>query len=473
MSILRRLHRPWSVAPLPPPAAGTGGPVLVLAGRPNVGKSTIFNRILGERRAVVEATPGVTRDRNYARAEWAGRSFVAVDTGGLGGAPGDPFAGEVAVSSRAALAQADVVLFIVDAGEGLVPADADIAAELRRLRRPVVLVANKADRHGAAVEEFFALGLGEPWPVSAIRGEGLGDVLDRALELARGGVEPAHEGEEAPPSVAFVGRPNVGKSSLVNRLLGDARMIVSEIAGTTRDAIDVLWEVDGRQFVLVDTPGLRRPGRVARQGVERWSGTRTAAAIARCEVAVVVLDASEPATDQDKRIAGRVADRRRAAVVLLNKVDLLTPAARAAAVAEVRRELPFLSYAPVLACSAKSGDGLAELPATLRAVGEAYRRRLGTSPLNQCIRTAVALHPPASFEGRPVRIYYAAQIRSAPPTVALVINHRGGVSNAYARYLENRLREQFDLPGSPVRFVFRERAHRALVVGANRARPQA
>jgi len=453
----------------PASGLGTTGPLLVLTGRPNVGKSTIFNRILGERRAVVEATPGVTRDRLYAPAEWAGTPFVVTDTGGLGGGDGDPFAPLVAAQARAALAEADVVLLVVDAGDGLLPADRDIAAELRRLRRPVVVIANKADRRTASVHEFYALGLGEPLPVSAVRGEGLGDVLDSALALlqARQPADPSPVAEEEPPRVAFVGRPNVGKSSLVNRLLGTERLIVSDLAGTTRDAIDVPWQPGGRRFLLVDTPGLRRPARIAARGIERWSATRTFSAIARAEAAVVVLDAGEPCTDQDKRIAGSVVDRRRAALLLLNKADTLSAAALAETMDLVRREMPFLAHAPLLACSAVTGQGLAGLPASLGAVADAYRRRLATAPLNQCVRSAVALHPPASFEGRAVRIYYATQIRTAPPTIALVTNRRGAVAPAYARYLENRIRATFNLEGAPIRFVFRERQHRRLVLGGS------
>ncbi len=461
---MRATRKAASEAALDP---GADRPLLVLTGRPNVGKSTIFNRIVGERRAVVESTPGVTRDRLYAPAEWAGTSLVVTDTGGLGGADGDPFAPLVAAQTRAAIAEADVVLLVVDAGDGLLPVDRDIAAEVRRLRKPVILIANKADRRGAAVHEFYALGLGEPLPLSAVRGEGLGDILDRAVALLRQQPRADALGQgNAPTRVVFVGRPNVGKSSLVNRLLGRERLIVSDIAGTTRDAVDVSWQVGDQSFLLVDTPGLRRPARVARQGIERWSAARTTSAVARAEVAVIVLDAAEPCTDQDKRIAGNVADRRRAAIVVLNKVDLIPGPALADVLMRVRSEMPFLAYAPVLASSTVTGQGLADLPATMGRVGRAYRRRLATAPLNQCIRAAVALHPPASFEGRAARIYYATQIRTAPPTIALVTNHRGAIAPTYVRYLENRVREQFELPGAPVRFVFRERAHRRLILGS-------
>lgn len=454
--------------------ASSGGarPLLVLTGRPNVGKSTIFNRIIGESRAVVERTPGVTRDRLYAPAEWAGRSFVCTDTGGLGGGDGDPFAPLVAAQSRAALAEADVILMVVDAGAGLLPADLDIAAEVRRLRKPVVLVANKADRAGAVLHEFYALGLGEPRPVSAMHGEGLADVLEVAVGLLDQAASDDADAtlDEEPVAVAFVGRPNVGKSSLVNRLLGTSRLIVSNIAGTTRDAVDVPWTAGGRRFVLVDTPGLRRPARITPRSLESWSAHRSTRAIARAEVAAIVLDATEPCTDQDKRIAGIVVDHRRAAVIVLNKADLLTPVVLEETLVRVRREMPFLAYAQFLACSAVSGRGAEALPAMLAAAADANRRRLATAPLNQCIREAVAMHPPASFEGKAVRIYYATQIRTQPPTIALVTNKRGAVSTAYTHYLENRLRQRFDLEGAPLRWMFRERPHRRLILGSRPTR---
>lgn len=443
-------------------AAGMHLPSVVLTGRPNVGKSSIFNRIVGAARAVVEAEPGVTRDRVDAMAEWDGHHFRLTDTGGLGGGDLDPFAPEVARQAQAALAAADVVLFVVDARAGIVPADAEIARQLRRLRRPVVLLANKAEGRSAAPYEFYALGLGEPFPASATLGEGLGDALDAVCQhLGRQDASPA-EAEAVP--VALVGRPNAGKSSLVNWLVGAERMIVSEVAGTTRDAVDVPWSVGGRQLLLVDTPGLRRPARVARASLEHWTARRSTNVIARAQVAVLVLDASLPCTDQDKRIAGLMRDRWRAAVVVLNKADLLAPAALAEVTTRVQEDMPFLHYAAVVACSARTGWGTDRLGPAVLAAADAFGRRLGTAALNARLREAIAMHQPASDRGESVRIYYAAQVRTAPPTIALVTNRRGAVSDAYVRYLENRLRERFPLEGAPVRWVFRARAHRRLHV---------
>ncbi len=455
-------------------------PLVVLTGRPNVGKSTLFNRILGQHRAVVEATPGVTRDRLYAEAEWAGHTFLIGDTGGIGGGDADPFAPLVWAQAEAALAAADVIVLVVDSRVGLTPGDREIATRIRRLARPVVLVANKSDRPGAAeAYEFYALGLGEPFAVSGARGEGLGDALDRVVALLprRGGDGPAArtdgsgaggapEDEAAGIPVAIVGRPNVGKSSLINRLIGDERMIVSPLAGTTRDAVDVPWEAEGHRFILVDTPGMRRPARIDPRSLEQLVTRQSAAAIRRADVVVVLLDATEPATDQDKRIAGLAKDAGRAVVVASNKVDLLSGPAAATLQARVRTELPFLPHALYVDCSARTGHGLGDLPAAVAAAAGAFRRRLPTAALNQCLRAAVALQPPAALAGKPVRVYYAAQVGTEPPRVALFTNRRGGLTDAYVRYLENQVRRRFELDGTPIRWAFRVRQHRALHLGS-------
>ena len=443
-------------------------PSVVLTGRPNVGKSSIFNRIVGAARAVVEAQPGVTRDRVDALAEWDGHHFRLTDTGGLGGGDADPFAPDVARQAEAALAAADVVVFVGDARAGILAADGEIARRLRRLRRPVVLIANKAEGRDAAPYEFYRLGLGEPFPVSATLGEGLGDALD-AICRHLGQADASPDGGEVVP-VAVVGRPNAGKSSLVNWLVGAERMIVSDLAGTTRDAVDVPWKVGGRQLLLVDTPGLRRPARVARASLEHWTARRSTNAIGRAQVAVLVLDASLPCTDQDKRIAGLMRDRWRGAVLVLNKADLVAPGALATVTAQVREEMPFLHYAAVVACSARTGWGTERLGPAVLAAADAFATRLGTAALNARLREAIAMHQPASDRGEPVRIFYAAQVRTAPPTIALVTNRRGAVSDAYVRYLENRLRDQFPLEGAPVRWVFRARVHRRLHVAGGPAR---
>ncbi len=451
-------------------AGGTesGLPSVVLTGRPNVGKSTLFNRIVGATVAVVEPTAGVTRDRLEAQALWNGCAFRVTDTGGLAGADGDPFAPLVAVQTRAALAAASVVLMVVDGRAGLQPSDRDVADEVRRLGRPVLLVANKCEASQALAADFYPLGLGEPLAVSAIHGEGVGDLLDLVVDrlggesgAAAAAVEPD---ENHPVAAAFVGKPNVGKSSLLNRLLGRERLIVSDRAGTTRDAVDVPWSVGDAHFLLVDTPGMRRPARIERHSLEHWSARRSARAVERCEVAALVLDAAAAVSEQDKRIAGLICDRGRAAVLVLNKVDLLPAGGIAATAARVRDALPFLHYAEVVPCSAQTGRGLQALPGALERAASAHRQRLITSALNACLRSAVAAHPPTAIAGSPARIYYAAQIGDRPPTVCLVVNRPHALTAAYVRYLENRLRERFDLRGTPLRFAFRVRRHRALAL---------
>ncbi len=461
---------PGKAAVSSPTAAGAGAgmPTVVLTGRPNVGKSALFNRIVGATVAVVEATAGVTRDRLESEALWNGCAFRVTDTGGLAGADGDPFAPLVATQTRAALASASGVLVVVDGRAGLQPGDRDVAEEVRRLGRPVLLIANKCEASQALAADFYPLGLGEPLAVSAMHGEGVGDLLDLVVERLGGQAAVAPAAAQAdvdavlPVAAAFVGKPNVGKSSLVNRLLGSQRLIVSERAGTTRDAVDVPWCVGEARFLLVDTPGMRRPARIERHSLEHWSARRSARAVERCEVAALVLDASAAVSEQDKRIAGLVCDRGRAAILVLNKVDLLPAGGIAATAARIREALPFLHYAEVVPCSAQSGRGLQVLPGALERAAAAYRRRLTTSTLNACLRAAVATHPPASAAGRPARIYYAAQIGERPPTICLVVNRPHVLSAAYVRYLENRLRERFELRGTPVRFAFRVRRHRAL-----------
>ncbi len=453
------------------PTAEVSGPLprVVLTGRVNVGKSSIFNRIVGAPRAVVEASAGVTRDRLEVPADWGGRRFLLTDTGGLAGGEGDPFAPLVREQAEVALGAADVIMLVVDASAGITPGDRDIARVLRRLGHPVVVAANKADVRGAEPYAFYALGLGEPLPVSTVRGEGLGDVLDRVVALLADPPRPEEGGHAATP-VAILGRPNVGKSSLVNRLVGDPRLIVSPLAGTTRDAIDVPWEAAGRAFVLVDTPGLRRPARVARGSLESDTARRSTGALARAAVAVILLDANEPCTEQDKRIAGLVRDRGRAAVVALNKTDLLSPEGLEAALGRVREAMPFLGYARVVACSAHTGQGLDLLAQAVAGAADAFALRMPTAALNQQLRTAVSLRPPASDRGEAVRILYAAQLRQAPPTVVLIANRRGAIPDSYVRYLENRLRAHFPLEGAPIRWVFRTRAHRALIAPGTGAR---
>ncbi len=440
---------------------GTTLPFVALVGRPNVGKSALFNRILRRRLAIVEDTPGVTRDRLYAEAEWSGRRFGLVDTGGYVARPGDPLGEQVRWQAQQAVAEADVVVLVVDAQSGLVPGDQEVAEVLRRSGKPVVVAVNKADAPGdaaAAAAEFSALGLGDPIPVSALHGLRVGDLLDHVVDH----LPPPTPGEEQeePVRVAVVGRPNVGKSSLVNALVGSLRVVVDERPGTTRDAVDTwLWHRD-RPFVLVDTAGLRRRARV-REALEFYSVRRAQEALERSHVAVLVVDASEGVTDQDQRIAREVSDRGKALVVAANKWDLVRGPLAAERAKQLHHALRHVSFAPVLFVSAKTGRNVTRvLDAALQA-DRAHALRVPTGPLNRAVEAAESAHPaPADPHGRPLKIYYATQVSTRPPTVALFVNYPEVATEAYLRHLEARLRERFDFGGTPLRFVLRARRPR-------------
>ena len=468
---------------------------VALVGRPNVGKSSLFNRIIGRRLALVERSPGVTRDPLESEAEWAGHAFTLTDTGGLVSPEEDPFAPLIARSAEERLAESDVAVMVVDGLTGLLPADTEVARRLRRWGGRVVLAVNKCETYRAVPYEFYSLGLGEPMAVSAIHGDGVGDLLDavvaafpaketdsdadapaaaeppRARRQRRLGERTASEGEgqsadpfpvpTGPVRVALVGRPNAGKSSLVNRLIGRQRLIVSELPGTTRDAIDVPWTAAGESFVLVDTPGMRRPARIDAD-LEKFSVSRALRSIARADVAVIVIDAQLGVTEQDQRIAGYAYERGRAALILANKWDLVRseggPEARAKELqAEIRSSLPFLHYAPVLLTSAQTGHGVESIPVALAGVAHAHRQRLATAAVNRSLREATALHAPPSHGGKPLRLYYATQVATSPPTLLCFVNDATGVRPDYAHYLENRLRAAFPLDGTPLRLHFRTR----------------
>lgn len=453
-------------------------PLVAIVGRPNVGKSSLFNRILGRRRAIVQPEPGVTRDVLEAEAEWAGMRFRLVDTGGLfPPSPEDALARAVEARAEAAAREAELLLFVVDAQAGPVGADELVAERLRQMRRPVIVVANKAEsdraRHQAA--EFARLGFGEPVPVSALHGLGIEDLLDavvariatsaESLAPSGGGVAGERDsGEamappEAPPRVAIVGRPNVGKSSLVNRLLGEARQIVAEVPGTTRDAIDLEWRAGGRSFVLVDTAGLGRPGRIG-PGAEREAVRRARRALQRADVALLVVDASLGFTHQDRRIAGLVAESGRATAILCNKWDIAPDGWRDVELwrREVAGSLPGLSHVPVVAVSALQGTGLRRIPGLILELLRAADFRLATAELNRFLAKAQVRQPPPAVGGRPLRIYYGTQTGVRPPTFLLFVNDPARVDPSYARYLENRMREAYPLAGTPIRLAFHARA---------------
>lgn len=436
-------------------------PLVALVGRPNVGKSALFNRIARRRLAIVEDTPGVTRDRLYTEVEWSGRRFGLVDTGGYVPRPQDPLTEQVRWQAERAVEEADVVVLVVDAQTGRVPADHEVAEVLRRSGKPVVVAVNKVDSPGegaAAAGEFFALGLGDPIPVSALHGLRVGELLDRVV--AQLPAPTPEEVEEEPVRVSVVGRPNVGKSSLVNALVGSPRVVVDERPGTTRDAVDTYLRHRGRPFVLVDTAGLRRRARVT-ESLEFYSVRRAEQALERSHVAILVVDASEGVTDQDQRIAREVTDRGKALVVAANKWDLVKGPLAEERAKQLYHALRHVSFAPVLFVSAKTGRNVARLLDAAVRVDHAHALRVPTGPLNRAVEAAEAAHPaPADARGRPLKIYYATQVSTRPPTVALFVNHPEVATEAYLRHLEARLRERFDFEGTPIRFVLRARRPR-------------
>jgi GTP-binding protein len=434
-------------------------PVVAIVGRPNVGKSALFNRLIRQRLAIVEDTPGVTRDRLYAETEWRGRRFAVVDTGGLVSGRVDALAAQVRAQATAALAEADLVLFVVDTRDGIVPEDREIAQVVREARVPVLLVANKVDdpAQEPAAHEFHGLGLGDPLPVSALHGRGTGDLLDAVTALLPEASPPAQV--EAPVAVAVVGRPNVGKSSLVNAMLGEERVVVDAAPGTTRDAVDTLCERDGRRYLLIDTAGLRRRSRIGSE-IEVYSGARTRRAIERADVAVLVLDMREPPADQDQHIAETIARAGCGVVVAANKWDCVSASPRPDPARErvVKHALRFVDYAPIVAVSAAKRWGLDRLFQAIDTVAAAHRRRIGTGVLNRVLQDAVAAHPPpADAAGRRLRLYYATQPASRPPTVVLFVNEPSRMPEAYRRHLERVMRTRFDLTGVPLRLVLRRR----------------
>lgn len=437
-------------------------PILAIVGRPNVGKSTLFNRIIGGRTAVVEAQPGVTRDRLQRDAEWAGSVFTLVDTGGIAVDAEDNMAARVTAQARQAIAEADVILFLLDGAAGPLPEDHDIAHLLRRSGKPVVIGINKVDRFDLPLPtaDFYSLGLGEPIPISAREGLNIGDLLDEVISLM-----PAYESEEKtsqePISVAVVGRPNVGKSSLVNAILGEERVIVSDTAGTTRDAIDTFIARGEHRYVYIDTAGIRRRSRV-NERIERYSVLRAQKALARADVALLVLDAVDGVTAQDQRIAGLSEDAGKAMVIVVNKWDLVKKDARTMDqyVGDLRRELAFVTYAPIVFLSALTHQ---RIPTIFEAVDTAhgeYNHRVPTADLNRVLQDAVLATPPPAERGRRLKLYYATQVAVRPPTFVLFVNRPELATDAYRRYLENRLRRAWGFIGSPLRILWRRREAR-------------
>jgi GTP-binding protein len=437
-------------------------PTVVLVGRPNVGKSTLFNRITGARRAIVSPVPGTTRDTKFHPAEWQGTSFTLVDTGGLFGATEDPLHELVVQHGRKALESADVIVFLVDGRDGLVPADEEIAASLRSANVPVLVAVNKTDDRRARNRafEFYRLGFEPVLEIAAEHGEGTGDLLDEVVKRLPRRAEGARDAEPEETAVAIVGRPNVGKSSLLNRLLREERAIVSDMPGTTRDSVDALLRWQRRTFRIVDTAGIRRAGRVARSGqLEAVSVVLARRAIEKAAVTVLVIDSAEGATDQDATIAGEAEKAGSGIIIAANKWDLMKgrgPDFSKTFDEEVRRQIKFLDYAPVLHISAATGERTSKVLEAIDQVAEARLSRVPTGELNRFLQAVTAVHPPVSPGKRHVRILYAAQTGVAPPTFVFFTNVATEFHFSYERFLVNRLRESFGLMGTPIRVQVRK-----------------
>ena len=442
-------------------------PIVAIVGRPNVGKSTLFNRLIGERRAIVQDEPGTTRDRVYGTAEWVGVEFTIIDTGGLQDddeIPGEPGEAETIIAQQtreqatSAISEADVIVFMVDSRGGPTASDAEIAGMLRRADKPTILAANKADSlaRREMVYEYYELGLGEPVAISAYHGNGTGDLLDRIVENLPD-VEMEEE-EDENPRIAIVGRPNVGKSRLLNALLGQERAIVSDLAGTTRDSLDTQIEWKGQPITLIDTAGIRRRGRVE-QGIERFSVMRSMRAIDRADVVLLVIDATEDFTAQDLHIAGYVEEQKKGLVVIVNKWDLIEKDSKTMDVYRERaaHQLDFIPYAPLVFISAKFGQRVDQVLETALGILEEREKRVSTAALNKMLKDAVAKHQPPSRPGKWLKFYYATQADTAPPTFIIFTNDPKQIHFGYRRYLENEIRDAFGFKGTPLRISFRSR----------------
>ncbi|TMB55385.1 MAG: ribosome biogenesis GTPase Der [Chloroflexi bacterium] len=455
-------------------------PVVAIVGRPNVGKSTLFNRLVGERVAIVEDIPGTTRDRVYGTGEWNGRRFTLVDTGGLELEPGTHIEARVQDQARVAIEEADLILFMVDAAVGIAPLDHEVADRLRRAAKPVILVVNKADNPRRELEgaEFYALGIEPMIAISAQHGRSTGDLADLLVDalppaspeeteadlgepasafvdgdLSETELAELAETEIGPPRVAIVGRPNTGKSTFVNRVLGHERMIVSDLPGTTRDPVDSAVAVDGEPMILVDTAGIRRRGAIDR-GIERYSVLRSLKAIDRADVAVVLTDAQEGYTAQDAHVVGYVLEAGKGVVLVINKWDVVEKDGHTADdwLKALRREAPYLAWADIVFASALTGQRVERILHEARRVAEERYRRVPTAELNRVVTDAVREHPPSH-----VRIYYATQVAVAPPTFVVFVNDPTLIHFSYRRYLENRIRAEYGFLGTPIKLIFRQR----------------
>ena len=434
-------------------------PIVAIVGRPNVGKSTLFNALAGERISIVKDTPGVTRDRIYADVTWLNYSFTMIDTGGIEPDSKDIILSQMREQAQIAIDTADVIVFLTDVRQGLVDSDSKVADMLRRSKKPVVLVVNKVDsfeKYQADTYEFYNLGIGEPFAISAASRLGLGEMLDEVVKYFP--QEELEEESEEKPRIAIVGKPNVGKSSIINRIIGENRVIVSDIAGTTRDAVDTPVVRDGKEYIFIDTAGLRRKSKV-KEELERFSIIRTVSAVERADVVVVVIDATEGVTEQDAKIAGIAHERGKGIIVAVNKWDAIEKTDKTIYEHRDRMKevLSFIPYAEYLFISAKSGQRVEKLFETIDVVIQNHSLRIATGVLNEILMEALAMQQPPSDKGRRLRIYYMTQVSVKPPTFVLFVNDKELMHYSYSRYLENRIRDSFGFKGTPIKFIIRER----------------
>ncbi len=434
-------------------------PIVAIVGRPNVGKSTLFNRIAGERISIVEDTPGVTRDRIYADAEWLDHNFTLIDTGGLEPESDDMMLKNMYSQAEIAIESADVIIFVADVRTGMVDADMQVANILRKSKKPVVLAVNKMDdlaKFGMDVYEFYQLGLGEPFGVSAGQMLGIGDLLDEVVKHFPENKED--EDDEDTIKVAIIGKPNVGKSSLINRILGEERVIVSDVAGTTRDAIDSPYEYNGQKYVFIDTAGMRRKSKI-KENIEKYSIIRAVAAVERADVCIMMINAEDGITDQDTKVAGIAHEAGKAVIIAVNKWDKIEKDNKTMNkfVKDIETEFKYLSYAPTIFISAATGQRVTKLFDLINMVHENNTMRIATGVLNDVLIEAMAMNQPPAEKGRPLRIYYMTQVSVKPPTFVLFVNDTELLHFSYKRYIENQLREAFGFKGTPIHFIARNR----------------
>ena len=434
-------------------------PVVAIVGRPNVGKSTLFNVLAGERISIVQDTPGVTRDRIYAEVQWLDKAFTLIDTGGIEPDSKDVILSQMREQAEIAIETADVIIFITDVRQGLQDSDAKVADMLRRSKKPVILAVNKVDdfnKYMADVYEFYNLGIGDPYPISASNKLGIGDMLDHVIACFDEGM--GEEAEDERPRIAIVGKPNVGKSSLINKILGEKRLIVSDIAGTTRDAVDTVVKWNGSEYVFIDTAGLRRKNKI-KEDIERYSIIRAVTAVERADVVMIVIDATEGVTEQDAKIAGIAHDRGKGIIIAVNKWDAIEKNDKTVKehTDRIRQILSFMPYAEIVFISAKTGQRLNKLFETIDMVIENQSLRIATGVVNEIVTEAVALQQPPSDKGKRLKIFYTTQVGVKPPTFVVFVNDKELMHFSYTRYLENKIREAFGFRGTSLKFIIRER----------------